>query len=215
MRIPANHAGRRFGLWTALSPSAPTPRKWLCRCDCGTQKTLYINSLVRGQSKSCGCLHRLHPDEAFWSNVKKTDGCWVWTAKLDSHGYGMSATGARGARRYTGAHRQSWKLTFGDIPEGLCVLHRCDNPPCVNPGHLFLGTQGENIDDMHAKGRASGGSMKGERNPASKLTERQVAEIRALYVPRKITHRQLARDYGVSATAIQEVISRKKWAEAP
>jgi hypothetical protein len=87
--------------------------------------------------------------EQFWANVDRTGNCWLWTACRDRYGYGrLSAEG----RRYK-AHRASWELHFGPIPEGKGVLHSCDNPPCVRPDHLFLGTQVDNIRDMIAKGR--------------------------------------------------------------
>lgn len=87
----------------------------------------------------------------FWSKVLKgTDQeCWLWNASRIKDGYGkFSVSGV-----YQQSHRISWQLTNGPIPDGLCVLHRCDNPPCVNPNHLFLGTNLDNVRDMFAKGR--------------------------------------------------------------
>ena len=83
-----------------------------------------------------------------WSRVLKTDGCWIWRGAVNERGYGKVAI--RGMR-YT--HRVAWEVTHGPIPEGLCVLHRCDHPPCCRPDHLFLGTRAENIADCVAKGR--------------------------------------------------------------
>src|SRR5687767_4720826 len=88
--------------------------------------------------------------ERFWEKVRKTDGCWLWTASRNAKGYGQIMY----QRRPIHAHRVSWQLANGPIPDGLCVLHRCDNPQCVNPGHLFLGTIVDNNRDMFAKGRA-------------------------------------------------------------
>lgn len=85
----------------------------------------------------------------FWSLVKKTDGCWIWTGGLDGHGYGRVW---REGRRQ-GSHRVSFQLTNGRIPDGMYVCHHCDNPICVNPGHLFLGTHSDNMRDCTNKGR--------------------------------------------------------------
>lgn len=87
--------------------------------------------------------------EAFWRFVCKSDACWEWTASIGSHGYGQLTYLQQ---KYT-AHRLSWELHRGPIPDGLFVLHKCDNRRCVKPDHLFLGTQRENLEDMTRKGR--------------------------------------------------------------
>lgn len=89
------------------------------------------------------------PETLFWAKVHKTDACWMWTGAVNGHGYGHC-----GRHGHThSAHRLAWELAYGAIPEGMSVLHRCDVPLCVRPEHLFLGTQADNIHDMHAKGR--------------------------------------------------------------
>lgn len=88
----------------------------------------------------------------FWKKVIKSDGCWKWTAAKNESGYGMFGIGKKKLDR---AHRISWKLLRGDIPKGLFVLHKCDNPECSNPEHLFLGTNLDNVRDMISKGRNS------------------------------------------------------------
>ena len=88
--------------------------------------------------------------ERFWSKVRKADGCWEWTGAATERGYGVLGRGERGLGNEK-AHRVSWMLHHGQIPDGLWVLHRCDNPKCVRPDHLFLGTSDDNIADMHAK----------------------------------------------------------------
>ena len=92
-------------------------------------------------------------EEGFWRKVQRDDGCWMWTAGRDGDGYG--------SYRNKRAHRVAWQLTRGPIPDGLVVCHSCDNPACVRPDHLFLGTQQDNIQDMLRKGR---------RPPAGRLT---------------------------------------------
>jgi hypothetical protein len=93
--------------------------------------------------------------ERFWAKVDVAgpEDCWVWTAALGSTGYGHLGGNRRRAQPDYKAHRLSWELHHGPIPEGLSVLHRCDNPPCVNPAHLFLGTQRDNVIDAVQKGR--------------------------------------------------------------
>lgn len=89
--------------------------------------------------------------ERFWSYVQRGDECWTWIGARDANGYGRLSLPGRGT---IGAHRVSWELHRGEIPDGLCVLHRCDNPPCVWPEHLFLGTHADNVADRIAKGRS-------------------------------------------------------------
>jgi hypothetical protein len=153
--------------------------------------------------------NRLYYAQRFWAKVQigKPDECWNWQAATCQHGYGRFAFGPR----LDSAHRIAMCIVKGSVPEGLCVLHKCDNPACVNPDHLFFGTKKENTHDMVAKGRGNGGSMKGSRNPSSKLTEAQVLSIRARYKPRICSERMLAAEFGVSGQAIHQVLKRKKW----
>lgn len=118
-------------------------------------------------------------EERFWSKVKKGDGCWEWQAGKHSGGYGLFHLSRLG--RSTQAHRVAYELTHGEIPAGMCILHACDNPPCVNPSHLRLGTQAENRADCVAKGRHWVPTvLKGTDNPRAKLTQRDCRAIQAL-----------------------------------
>lgn len=131
-------------------------------------------------------------------------GCWLWTGAVDDCGYGLTYSAKIRSRR---AHRVSYQLHVGPIPSGLHVLHRCDVPACVNPDHLFLGTQSDNMADMVAKGRA--GHPEGEANPNARLTAAQVDDIRA----RRGVQRQLdtAREFGVGRTCVQRIQCSDTW----
>lgn len=148
------------------------------------------------------------------SKVQKTDTCWLFTGTKNSFGYGSIGTGGRKGKNI-GTHRASWIIHNGEIPDGLFVLHKCDNPPCVNPEHLFLGTPKDNVRDMCSKGRNSGGThegLKGEKSPHAKLKETQVKEIRFRYKQEKITTRKLALEYDISCANVSFIINRKVWA---
>lgn len=154
---------------------------------------------------------------AFWANVRRGEpsACWPWQAGTAHKGYGHARwPNAEGRIQDTNAQRVAWLLTNGPIPEGVFVLHRCDNPPCCNPAHLFLGTNADNVQDMIAKGR--GGlqarperAARGERVSVSKLTEAQVLEIRALYAAG--VRRGLARRFGVHRHSITNIVNGKTW----
>lgn len=141
--------------------------------------------------------------ERFWTKVRKQhDGCWVWTGSRSDTGYGSFHDG-----RPFATHRYSWEIHHGPIPEGLCVLHRCDNRACVNPDHLWLGTKAENSRDMAEKGRERVPSQPGESHHSAKLTEDAVLAIRAS----DETGVALAKRYGVSPSLISLVRRRRAW----
>lgn len=104
---------------------------------------------------------------------KDPSGCWIWTGHINERGYG--AFGFRGKSWL--AHRAAWTIFCGAIPRGACVLHRCDNPPCVNPEHLETGDYAKNMRDMAQRGRHSVGNRKGERHPRAKLTDTDAIEM--------------------------------------
>jgi hypothetical protein len=117
-------------------------------------------------------------------------------------------------RRMDVAHRLAWELTHGPIPPGQFVCHTCDNPPCVNPAHLFLGSAADNSADMVAKGRqapAEKTARRGESHGRALLTAAEVAEIRSRYAAGGTTYRQLASEYGVGPPHVWAIVNRRVW----
>lgn len=143
--------------------------------------------------------------ERFRIRPADTAACWEWTGARNKKGYGH--LGSNGKIR--SAHRVAWELAHGPIPAGLHVLHRCDNPPCTNPAHLFLGTHAENMADKVAKGRQS--RPQGEAHGMAVLTNETAAEIwgRLALGERGV---DLAREFGVSPDAISHIRHGRKWA---
>lgn len=138
------------------------------------------------------------------------EACWLWRGKCKSNGYGQiradpEGSNLRGRKQY--AHRVAFELAFGPIPDGLHVLHRCDNPRCVNPAHLFLGTHQDNMADMVAKRRHA----HGERQPTRKLSKHQVRAIRWLASHDPGPQIALAREFGVSASTVTHILTRETW----
>lgn len=136
----------------------------------------------------------------------------MWQAAVSGSGYGAFQLDGRCEK----AHRIAWMLEVGEIPDGLCVLHHCDVPLCVNPGHLFLGTPGDNVRDCVSKSRNVPGAhvhpeiVRGVRNQQAKLKDETVRAIRALY-SRGLSHRELARRFGVSKPVVTKVLLRQTW----
>jgi HNH endonuclease len=154
--------------------------------------------------------------ERFWEKVDR-DGpimrpelgrCWDWTGSVDSHGYGKLSRGVRGDGLVKATH-VSWWLHVGAYPGVLDVCHRCDNPPCTRPDHLFLGTGTDNIRDAQRKGRLVGAG-KGERHHRAVLTDDDVRSIRLRFAA-GTPMREMAVEYRVSAVSIWSVIRRKTW----
>lgn len=144
----------------------------------------------------------------FWSRVNKTKSCWLWSGAPGSDGYGEIFINRKSLPKHIRTHRVSWILHFGEIPDGLHILHRCDNPPCVNPKHLWLGTNKDNMSDMTIKGRRACG----EKHGKSKITEKDVRRIRALYASGKYLYRQLGKKFGLSLPATSLAARGITWA---
>lgn len=150
---------------------------------------------------------RSGPDQ-FWARVDQSagdDGCWPWTG-CATRGYGILNYRGRKER----AHRIAWTLANSPIPPDMIVCHKCDNPPCCNPGHLFLGTHADNAIDMSEKER--GNLKRGIRNPNARLTPGAVIEMRRLYAAGSTTCSALARAYGVDRKTVSAVLRGRTWA---
>jgi hypothetical protein len=168
-RTVIDMTGKRSGALTVLHRSGQSSdgqAMWRCRCDCGGTATVRGDHL-RGNSKpikSCGCSRlgpRFEPEpDRFWNKVKRSRGCWLWTGAITSWGYGWFQRTA-GVPHY--AHRVAWEFTHGAAPNGL-VLHKCDVRHCVNPDHLYVGTQADNMRDMASRGRSTKGRAWRRRN---------------------------------------------------
>ena len=151
--------------------------------------------------------------ERFWGKVRvaQGEGCWEWTGwRLQRSGYGMMWPGIR-------AHRLAYELMNGRIPSGMSVLHRCDNPPCVRPDHLFLGTQADNMRDMIRKGRRSRDchAKVGTPSKARRLSAAQVVSARKLYASGKTSLSRIAKSLGITPGGAQGIIRGRIYKDLP
>lgn len=184
-----------------------------CQCGCGNVTNLIASDGEArhdiAQHKRCLQCHKAckpTANELFWSHIVRENdpnACWQWKGKIHSQGYGIFTF--RGKEIY--AHRFSHEYHFGEIPSGLWALHKCDNPPCCNPNHLFLGTNADNVADAVAKGR----NLRGEAVGTSKLTEEAVIQIKTRLLREKTTQTSLAIEYGVSQRAIGKIANGATW----
>lgn len=160
------------------------------------------------------------PAERLWARVKKKrNGCWEWNGARSPSGHGSMRLG----KGHISTHRLSFELAYGPIPSRMFICHRCDNPPCVNPEHLFLGTPADNMRDRDSKGRGATGrrngrhtkpecTARGEQCGRTKLTTRQVLDIREAYANERISMRALGAIYGISHTQVRYVVRGLSWA---
>lgn len=189
---------KQCGKTFSCKPSHAHSRKYCSR-------SCYKASGWNSKAIAGNCYAKIDSELRFWSRVRKTDGCWIWTGtpSRTSHCQFCAPNG----KVYV--HRYAYELTYGPIPLGMFVLHRCDNPRCVNPLHLFLGTQRDNVQDCISKGRKPiiHAGAKGLKNASAKLSEADVLNIRA----ESGTVISLAAKYGVTPATISKIRLRRTW----
>lgn len=181
---------------------------WECFCLCGARREFSTGRLNAGYTRSCGCLRlelTANTVDDFWGRCLKTEHCWEWTGDRDADGYGRFWFRGRAWR----SHRLSWELSNGkSITSETLVLHKCDNPPCIRPSHLFTGSVLDNTRDKMRKQREN--VREGDQHGNAKLTRTQVEEIRRKVVSQ--SYSSLARDYSVSVSTISGIVRGFDWA---
>lgn len=192
-RMPTHYrfqdlTGLEVNEWTVLEYVGRRPKAgalWLCECSCGTRKVWHTAHIKGQMSQSCGC-KRPTLAERLWANIVKRDvGCWEWQGACAPFGYGKLWDPGP-PRRCVGTHRLVYELCVGSVPEGMFVLHKCDNPPCCRPDHLYVGTPKDNMDDRSKRGRQP-----------QKLQPSQVMEIYRRWNAGE-SSRKLGPEFGVS-----------------
>lgn len=174
---------------------------WRAKCECGNIRIISTNELNRKRCeiKSCGCYRKkidLFDDNSrFMKKVEKTDSCWIWKAGKMKSGYGLFWL-----KTTITAHRASWILHFGEIQHEMCVCHKCDNPCCVNPDHLFLGTHKDNTHDCIEKGRF--------KIQETKIHKSEFEKIINLY-ENGMTQREIGKLYDANQAQIWKIVCKK------
>lgn len=190
-----------------------------CHCGCGQKTSLATRTKprlghIKGEPVAYILGHarwtsRTPAEERFWEKVERrgADECWNWQGGKSSLGYGIFGAGGKNFI----ASRFSYQLAHGPIPDDLCVLHKCDNPSCVNPAHLWLGSRADNTADMIAKGRRVEPSVRvGIAHHKAKFTEEQVRNIRVRHSAGE-TFATISQDFGVNQSTISRIVYRKSW----
>lgn len=202
-----------------------TPK--LCECGCGqpapiAKRTNRQWGHVKGQPVRFIVGHhnkmrQLRPlAERFWEKVDRRDKeeCWEWTGGTDSHGYGTLQIGTHDKPFPGKAHRISYELHYGSIPDGMLVCHKCDNPPCVNPNHLFVGSYSDNIEDCYAKNRRDappGHGKIGEDHPSSHFSNEQVLRWREDFPKSGMTMTSFAELHGIPRNTMVSILKRQNY----
>lgn len=199
------------------------PRQYMPSVDrvcqeCRKTFRAYYSAAKIGQAKFCsrsckGKASQVSVADFFASRLSEptTTGCILWAGCKRSNGYGIISRRRSHRQDFYYAHRVSWELSRGPIPAGLHVLHNCpggDNPLCVNPDHLFLGTHADNMKDMATKGRSG---QRGNRSWKAKLDPDKVRSIRRRIANGESTQADICRELGISSSVVSEVVSRKAW----
>lgn len=217
---PVVFPGQRYGsvvVVALVGVSRSKKRRWMCHCDCGTEQVFLAPHLRSGRAITCTTCSRRRDSEnktipieqRFWDRVQKTDGCWHWAGFLNQDGYGLLSRGDQ----KVGAHRLSWQIHNGEIPAGMNVCHRCDNPQCTRPDHLFLGTQRQNMQDCASKGRVFIREQRGAMNASARLTDENARMIRERYAAGEL-QRGLANEFNVSLTVISALVRGRTYVNA-
>lgn len=216
--------GKKLGRLTLVSVNGKDKNgKSLCSflCDCGCIKeNVVLGQFINGRTRSCGCIKSPKNYEyiektknRILNSIKEENGCWVWQKKFhDKCNYGVMGWIFKGKKKQWMAHRVSFSVFKQEIPEGIFVLHSCDNSKCVNPDHLHLGTQKDNMREMRERGRDNDISRGrcGENHGMSKLTEDQVSEIRSLR-KQGVYGTEIAKKFNVTNTLIYLICNNKIW----
>jgi len=161
----------------------------------------HLQRLMAGKDPEELSCHELSTEGRFFKRVTKTEGCWKWQGRKNTKGYGHLSI--RGRVKTIAAHRLSYQIHVGPVPDGMFILHKCDNPGCVNPAHLFLGTNADNMADMVSKGRQT-----------SILKAEDIPKIRAM-AANKTTQAEIAAHFGVKRANISAVITGRTWGHIP
>lgn len=190
---------------------------------CG--KEFFIKQVVKGKNRFCSraCVDTQRQgtvEERFWSKVERGPDCWNWRGTIRENGYGVFSLKTNKSR-FTSAHRTAWLISGFEIPEGMCVLHRCDNRKCVRPDHLFLGTSADNNQDRARKGRSASGVnhpfnkrpetiKRGSLHPMAKWTEDDVLKILALLRSGE-NQSYISRTLGIPRGIVNQISRGKAW----